>query len=328
MNIAIDQWLIRTLNSSYGIQISVVERLFAGADMHATTYKASAMDGSDYFIKLKPADQSEASTTILSLLQSNGIQQLILPIPAISGPALLRSGNHTLVCYPFVSGQNGFTQTLTDNQWLSLGKTLRQVHSLDVPAALQKQLRRETFSPKWREAVRSLFKALDYGVQGDDITLSLARFMLVNRVTIESLLSGAEQLSQQLQQQPWEPVLCHADIHGGNVLLAEDGSLYLVDWDEPMMAPKERDLMFIGGGVGNVWNKPDEVKLFYQGYGETTVDHALLAYYRHERIVEDIALYGQEILLESKGVQDKAEMVKQFIAMFEAGGAVEIALNT
>ena len=32
--------------------------------------------------------------------------------------------------------------------------------------------------------------------------------------------------------------------------------IYIVDWDEPIMAPKERDLMFIGGGVANVWNKP------------------------------------------------------------------------
>ena len=30
--------------------------------------------------------------------------------------------------------------------------------------------------------------------------------------------------------------------------------------------PKERDLMFIGGGVANVWNKPHEETLFYKGY--------------------------------------------------------------
>lgn len=34
----------------------------------------------------------------------------------------------------------------------------------------------------------------------------------------------------------------------------------IVDWDEPIMAPKERDLMFIGGGVANVWNDPSEIE--------------------------------------------------------------------
>lgn len=31
------------------------------------------------------------------------------------------------------------------------------------------------------------------------------------------------------------------------------------------MAPKERNLMFIGGGVANVWNNPREEKFFYKG---------------------------------------------------------------
>lgn len=53
---------------------------------------------------------------------------------------------------------------------------------------------------------------------------------------------------------------------------------YLVDWDDPIMAPKERDLMFIGGGVGNVWNRSHEEELFYEGYGKVDVNPVLLAY--------------------------------------------------
>ena len=46
-------------------------------------------------------------------------------------------------------------------------------------------------------------------------------------------------------------VLCHADLHAWNVLLDTDRQLWLVDWDETILAPKERDLMFVVGGIGN-----------------------------------------------------------------------------
>jgi spectinomycin phosphotransferase len=82
-----------------------------------------------------------------------------------------------------------------------------------------------------------------------------------------------------------------------NVLIDEKGSIYIVDWDQPVMAPKECDLMFIGGGVANVWNNPHEEEFFFKGYGKTKINMPILAYYRHERIVEDIAEYTQEFLL-------------------------------
>lgn len=129
------------------------------------------------------------------------------------------------------------------------------------------------------------------------------------------------------QNQPSQFVLCHSDLHGGNILLDESNALYIVDWDEPIMAPKERDLMFIGGGVANVWNKPHEVDLYYQGYGKTCVNLLLLAYYRHERIVEDIAIYGQQLLLSGAGGQDRMKWYEEFIAQFEPQGVVEIALR-
>lgn len=94
------------------------------------------------------------------------------------------------------------------------------------------------------------------------------------------------------------------------------------------MAPKERDLMFIGGGVANVWNKSHEEALFYKGYGKTEINKATLAYYRHERIVEDIAEYAQELLLTSTGGADRLVMFKHFIDMFEPRGVVEIAFET
>lgn len=86
--------------------------------------------------------------------------------------------------------------------------------------------------------------------------------------------------------------------------------------------------MFIGGGVGNVWNKPHEEKLFYKGYGKTELNSDILAYYRHERIVEDIAEYGQELLLKTSGGEDRLEMYKQFVGMFEPRGVVDIAFET
>jgi spectinomycin phosphotransferase len=112
------------------------------------------------------------------------------------------------------------------------------------------------------------------------------------------------------------------------VLIDGKGAIYIVDWDEPIMAPKERDLMFIGGGVANTWNNPREEDFFYKGYGKTHINRAILAYYRHERIVEDIAEYGQALLLTSVEGENRLEMYKQFVGMFEPNGVVDIAFKT
>ena len=152
--------------------------------------------------------------------------------------------------------------------------------------------------------------------------------MKKHKIAICRLVDRAEHLAQRVQEQSPKFVLCHSDIHGGNVLIDGNDYLYIVDWDDPIMAPKERDLMFIGAGVANVWNKPHEEEFFYKGYGKTEVNKTLLAYYRHERIVEDIASYGQQLLLTTAGGHNRIEWYEQFIAQFAPQGVVEIALKT
>lgn len=162
----------------------------------------------------------------------------------------------------------------------------------------------------------------------DEMAIQLMKFMKENSNTIFRLVDRAQELGQKLKDQPTKFVLCHSDIHGGNVLINGNNPIYIVDWNDPIMAPKERDLMFIGGGIANVWNKPHEEEFFYKGYGVTEVNAAMLAYYRHERIVQDIAEYGQELLLTTAGGANRQEMFKQFVAMFEPQGVVDIAFKT
>ena len=259
------------------------------------------------------------SVEIVELLLRAGIPQIIPPIKTIHGKSTQLIDDFTLIVYPFVEGQDGFSRSLTDDQWIKLGKMLKLVHEVEVPSSIQNSIRREAYSPKWRDALRSIYPHIEGDSIADETGLKLQKFMKQTMSDIRRLVDRAEQLGKKLQNHSPKFVLCHSDIHGGNVLIHENSDIYIVDWDEPM---------FIGGGVGNVWNKPLEEKLFYKGYGKTEINSTSLAYYRHERIVEDIAIYSQELLLTTAGGKNSVEMYKHFIAMFEPQGVVDIAFKT
>lgn len=325
-----DQRIIDCLHTDYGITVATLTLIPLGADMDASVYKAQAYDQSSYFVKLKRGHHNDIGALIQLLLHDAGIAQIIAPLKTHDNQPTYHIDDFSLIVYPFIEGQDGFSRNLTNDQWVTFGKALRHVHEFQLPPLIKDQIKQESYSPQWREAVRSMYNTLiDAELRApDEIALKLLKFMKKHRETIQCLVDRAEQLGKKIERQSSEFVLCHSDIHGGNVLLANDGVPFIVDWDQPIMAPKERDLMFIGGGVANVWNNPHEEEFFYKGYGKTEINREILAYYRHERIVEDIALYSQQLLLTSDGGQDRAEMYKHFIDMFEPRGVVDIAFKT
>ncbi|MEM1282443.1 MAG: aminoglycoside phosphotransferase family protein [Chlamydiota bacterium] len=323
------QSIAECLDSHYGISATNVTPLNMGADINASTYKVETQDGPTYFVKLKQGHLSDISVKLLAFLNKSGIQQVIPSVKTVDGKLTLRINDCTLSVYPFVNGQNGFSCGLSGDQWILLGKTLRQVHELDLTPWIKNHIGKETYSTKRREAASALLdKQMDCGLVSDEVALRLQAFIKENRSLMHHLVNRAEYLSLLVREQSPKFVLCHSDIHGGNVLIDESGSIFIVDWDEPIIAPKERDLMFIGGGVANVWNDPREEELFYDGYGKTSIDKVALAYYRYERIVVDIAEYIHPLLFTSDGGDDRQKMYKQFLDMFEPNGVVDIALKT
>jgi spectinomycin phosphotransferase len=121
-------------------------------------------------------------------------------------------------------------------------------------------------------------------------------------------------------------VICHSDLRAGNLLITSPEEFYVVDWDDPMLAPKERDLMFIGGGQGFTGTTPkDEETWFYRGYGAVEINHLALAYYRYERIIVDIAIYCDQLLLSSAGGADREESLGFLKSNFLPGGTIQVA---
>ncbi|HBD7467960.1 TPA: aminoglycoside O-phosphotransferase APH(9)-Ia [Legionella pneumophila] len=322
-----DQHLIALLKVYYGIDIHTVQLIVGGADMNAFGYKADS-ESNSYFVKLKYGHHDEINLSIIRLLHDSGIKEIIFPIYTRDTKLFQQIDHFKIIVYPFIDAPNGFTQNLTEKQWQQLGKVLRQIHETSVPTAIQQGLRKETYSPKWREMVRSFYNKIGFDDSDDQITADFKSFFNQKIDSIHRLVDSSEELSKKIQLDLDKYVLCHSDVHAGNVLVVNEGSIFIIDWDEPMLAPKERDLMFIGGGIGNVWNKPHEIDYFYEGYGKTNVDKIILSYYRHERIVEDIAVYGQDLLSRDQNNESRLESFKHFKSMFDPNDVVEIAFSS
>jgi len=214
---------------------------------------------------------------------------------------------------------------LSDPHKRRLGRMLKAIHSLRVPPELQRSIPKESFSPQWRESLTSLQAQIEKTSFADPAAAKLAAFMKSRRAEISRLIEQTEKLAGALPSKPLELVLCHTDIHRANMLVSENNEFYIVDWDAPLFAPKERDLMFIGGGIDYIWKSKRDEDLFYEGYGETRIDFSILAYYRYERVIEDLVAYGEQLLLTDEGGADRESAYERFTGNFKPGETIEIA---
>jgi spectinomycin phosphotransferase len=69
----------------------------------------------------------------------------------------------------------------------------------------------------------------------------------------------------------------------------------------------------------------EEERLFYEGYGQVQVDPVALAYYRFERIVQDVEVYCDEVTHLSGSSEDREQSLRYLRANFAPGGTVERA---
>jgi len=218
---------------------------------------------------------------------------------------------------------------MSDAHWIEFGSMLKRLHATRLPAQLLSQIRRENFAPQWLEwdrRIQAQIKSCEYN---DPFQKELADFWLEKYSPISIILERTETLAKMMRESDLEFNLCHADIHTANVLITSDDKIFIVDWDETMLAPKERDLMFVMGSIFGDRLGGRAEQLFFEGYGETKVNALALAYYRYDWCVEDIGVFADQVFtLEEVGEETKKDSIWWIKNLFAKGNSVELALNT
>jgi spectinomycin phosphotransferase len=231
------------------------------------------------------------------------------------------------ILYPFITGKRAMDVGMPDACWVEFGSVLNRLHTVKLIPDLAGQIKRETFIPKQLEFAKELHAHVKNRKFDDPFQKELAAFWLENYGTISTILHRTESLAKRMQETDLEFVLCHADVHTGNVLLSEDDKIYIVDWDETLLAPRERDLLFVIGSIFGDTSDGKAERLFFKGYGETEVDPLALAYYRYDWSVEDIGSFAEQIFTaEIVGEETKANSIWWFKNLFSEGNSVETAL--
>jgi spectinomycin phosphotransferase len=324
-----EEKIITSLQDAYGLVVSQLTFLPLGADVNAAVYRLAVEDGKSYFVKLKRETFAEIGVALPRFLHDQGIPQIIAPLVTQNGQLWTRLEDFRLILYPFVQGRNGFEVVLSPRQWSEFGSALKRVHTTRLPTEFETAIPRESYSPQFREQVKRFLEQAKVGVIDDPVAVDVAELLRSEEEVILELIHRAERLAILLQAQSPEYVLCHSDVHAGNILVAEDEALYLVDWDEPILAPKERDLMYIGGAQGFTGvTAQEEETLFYRGYGPAKIDPLALAYYRYERIIQDIAAFCEQLLTTTEGGEDREQSYGYLASNFLPGGTVEMAYRT
>jgi spectinomycin phosphotransferase len=324
-----DEKITTCLRDQYGLSGVRIAFLPLGADRNTAVYRVVATDDRSYFVKLRRDDFDEIAVALPKFLRDQGIRQIIAPVETLTGRLWNSVAAFVLILYPFVEGQDGYQVNLSDDNWVELGTALKRIHTVVLPSALARCIPQEAYSPRWREILKTILGCVADGAFADPTAAELVAFLQAQRDQLLDLVWRAERFASTLKAQSLELVLCHSDIHAGNILMEATGALYVVDWDNPILAPKERDLMFVGGGqFCNSRTAQEEETLFYRGYGPTPIDPGALAYYRYERIIQDIAVECEQILLTEEGGQDRAQALRFLESNFLPNNTIEIAYRS
>lgn len=323
-----DVRITSALDEKFSIRAKSVEFLPLGWDAASWAYRVDASD-SVYFLKVRKGMPNPAGILIPYFLKGQGIEQVLAPLPSTQGIPWEKVDDYYFILYPFLRGKQVMEIGMSDEHWVEFGSAVKRLHSVKLPTDILNTLRRETFQSPRLEWDRQIHAQVGKSEYTDPFQKELAAFWRENHVTIWTILEHSETLSKRMQTNAPEFVLCHADIHTANVLRTDEDKIFIVDWDETLLAPKERDLLFVMGSIFGDETDGRAEQLFFEGYGGAEVHSPALAYYRYNWCVEDMGGFADQIFTSaSVGEETKKSALWWFKYLFSPDNSVDIALDT
>jgi len=266
--------LLRAVDRQYGLAADSIEFLPVGWTAAAYVLRVG---GERYFLKLWPgghgADAAVGRLPFVQRLGSSGFRaRVAVPLPTKTGQLSARLPAGVMVLTPFLPGTTlpGWpdwpSAVLTE-----LGRTLVELHAFEAGPVLPF---RERFSVEIADELR---------LHLADKVVRPFRGELLDQ--LDRLTDLQKSARKAVAGRPGGGlVACHTDLTGDNVLVAPDGRLSVLDWDEARLAPAEQDLALLLHGEQPVSVTPlREVLKVYP----RDLHPDLIGFFRLRRAVED-----------------------------------------
>jgi spectinomycin phosphotransferase len=255
-------------------------------------YAVEGVAGEKYFLKVHPnRDVPEESLHLTERLFTQcHLENTVYPIPTKSEKLKVPFGRHTIVLFNFVAGENSRNRRLTIDQFKVLGRILAKLHhsTSQVGDYSVKERYEIPFVKTYQKLLKEIGKEPE---KGNEPQKELKNLLKQHIPRLEKEMYDLQVSCQKAFSLKGKFVICHGDLTPGNILVTPTGDLCLADWDEPILAPKERDLVFLAG---------PKMMFVMQGYrtvlNNQDVDDKLIAFYQHRRNVSEIVEYAQRVL--------------------------------
>ncbi|MEH1057076.1 aminoglycoside phosphotransferase family protein [Micromonospora sp. CPCC 206171] len=293
-----ERLLAAEVAAAWAMDIAGLVFMPVGLDGQAWAYRVDTSDSERYFLKMRRGEFTSAAVLLPGFLRAQGVRQVVAPIDLPDGGTDRGFGDYRLLLYPFHDGGSLWGSGLTDRQWIEYGEFLGRLHAVTPSADITAVLPVETYRSSAGERLQTL---------GGQAAASEALGAFWDRygAALHRLSETVDDLGSRVTQ--GQHVICHADVHPGNLIADGDGPLHVVDWDAPILAPRERDLMFVySQDFGDHPINAHRAELFRRGYGPLEPDQAMLSYYRSERHLDDVAVFLDSILNSGASPESRA----------------------
>lgn len=303
----IRDWVAR----DFGLDLDLTP-VHGGYDAAAVVHRGVDADGSRYAVKWSGGG-SPAGLVVLDLLGAGVVRT------AAGALWTVRDGRRLSVVR-WVEGTPAL-DGLDREHWIAYGRLLADLHRTPVEA-VSPWVPHEVYDPTPQVAA---FDAVDRLVTDRREPSRLTECWAEGRDRLHAVRARA--LRPVGAERP--PVLCHADPHLGNLVVTGSARVELIDFDDAVLAPPERDLMFVlGGGVlAFAPVTPEQREWFFEGYGPHGVDADQLRYFRCVRALEDVAEPAGRVLDPTRGAAERDEALGHVEGALSPTGLVDQALG-
>jgi spectinomycin phosphotransferase len=316
-----------SLSEAYDLHDVTLDFLPLGLDSNAGVYRVEDRQGDRYLLKVKSGPLYMPGCLVPRYLHDQGITAVVAPIPTSGQSLWAPLANWSLIVYPFLDGDTNWIG-MSSEQWFEVGSVFRRIHQIALPTGGFAGMRRETFDPsgyaRWIETVES--RHLPTAGEADASVDALRALWVKERPRTHDLLAALTRLGATKQGQNPLYGICHADLHPANLLRDPQGFTHVIDWDDVMLAPKERDLIFVKTSSDDPDFLPG-LPSYFDGYGEMEIDWIALSYFRYERVIQEWMAAVDDVFIRKDLEEDaRADAVELLEAVLSAGGEFDAAV--